>query len=76
MSELTTCNYCNHRRMLADAKRCGQRITLLPKEIGTMTEGMDVFMHPKKLKIEKLTPAQRTKFWKAWFGALTDHCVC
>jgi len=74
MSEKTKCNYCDYMQILADAKRCGQRVTLLDEDFGM--GGQAAYMHPKKTRIESLSPGQRKKFFRAWFMKLTDYCVC
>lgn len=74
MSELTSCNYCNHRRLLADAKRCGMRVTVLPENWGM--GGVGAYMHPRGVKIEKLKPEDRKKYHRAWYMHLGDQCGC
>jgi hypothetical protein len=74
MSELTQCNYCSYQRILADARRCGMTVTVLPRDFGL--GGVAVYMHPRRVKIRNLEIKDRDKFEKSWFMALGTRCEC
>ena len=73
MSELTTCNYCNLRRIKDRAKKEKKKVTKIPtsQELG----GFEIFVHPKEIDIKKLSKKERTKYFSSWMWEITDHCV-
>ena len=75
MSDLTTCNHCDLIRYKAEAKKQRKVITLL-EDTTSLLSGLDVYRHPKKVKIEELPKAKREQYHIVWFMSLTDHCVC
>ena len=69
MSEFTTCNYCNYRRMLRQGCRIAtpqERKDLWDKDSKEFTASMGtgVVMVDKDGK------------FASWFMELTNHCVC
>ena len=74
MSELTTCNYCNLKRMEEDAKAEGNKVTLIPSK--SKMGGSEVYVHPRSINIKKFNRGQLQRFWVAWMMEITDHCVC
>lgn len=70
MSELTQCNFCSLEDIKRKAKREGKKVTLLPaKRDKYYMGGLDVFVHPKKVK-----PTRRHLV--AWFMELGNSCCC
>jgi len=74
MGELTTCNYCSLQAIKQRAKENNLKVTLLQSnwELG----GIDVYVHPKDVKVRKLDDRERKKYKVAWFMELSDHCCC
>lgn len=76
MSELTSCNYCNLKRIKDRAKKDGLEVTLLKdRKYG----GINVYVHPSTVVIDCMPGGEngeREKYYRAWLMALTDHCVC
>ena len=71
MSELTQCNFCSLRTIERKAKAAKKQVsTIYNKEHG----GMDVFVHPKKVKISQENKPK--EYFVAWFMELSTHCVC
>lgn len=67
MSELTTCNYCDLRRLKKRAAKNGSSVVIQPNlEHG----GTDVFVVPEGEKPD------REKHFVAWMAAITDRCAC
>lgn len=75
MSELTPCNYCTLLRTKARAKKEGKVVTVIA-DTTTSLGGLNVYVHPKNVKIKELAPIARETYGGVWFMALTDHCVC
>lgn len=86
MSELTTCNYCNLKSMrkplskmseyersyMKKFRKLGDRHYLIPQD-----GGLAVYRVRKGDKLRVTDPDKDPKSqWVAWFGGLTDHCVC
>lgn len=74
MSELTPCNYCTLASIRQRAKARDMVVTLLPER-----GGFDVFMHPPEIHPSMtfgVAVDAPPEYWRAWFMALTDHCVC
>lgn len=63
MSELTECNYCTLRAMMARAKARGEIITTRPAKNG----GVECATHK---------PEEKPTRWDTWFMELPDHCCC
>lgn len=64
MSELTLCNFCSYRHMVANAQKQGQSVELRGADdgwIGAVIKNVDGTVQPGHA---------------ALFLALTDHCVC
>jgi len=67
MSELTSCNYCNLKRIKARAKNEHKKVKVVPVSYGGKLKtfsymgGVDVLIDNKKV---------------AWFMELPDHCCC
>lgn len=76
MSELTSCNFCNLRRIRARAKENGQKVTLRPGWEG----GWDVFVHPPDVKIKLKRhwsrSSQRVEYCSTWLMVIPPQCVC
>jgi len=73
MSENTQCNYCRFQE-IQRTKPSRFRITLLPDtRYGT---GINVYVHPREVKIRKLPEAERKQYWRRWFMELPDRCCC
>lgn len=75
MSELTQCNSCSLKGIKSDARKKGAKVTILNDgDFGL--GGVNVYTHPKEIKIAKLSKSAREKYFKAWFMELTTHCIC
>ena len=66
MSELTSCNYCNLKKIKVNAKREHKKVKIKRSpQVGTERYenmgGVDVFVNGKNV---------------AWFMELPDHCCC
>ena len=74
MSDLTICNYCSLQAIKQRAKENNLKVTLLQSnwELG----GIDVYVHPKDVKVKKLDDREREKYRVAWFMELSDHSCC
>lgn len=71
MSELTPCNHCNLRMYRRTAAKLGKVVTLVPDgDPKHFPEGVAVLVHPAGEEPD------RERHRVAWFGALTDYCVC
>jgi len=74
MSELTTCNYCNHQRVLRKAKEKKMVVSLLPSKF---MGGVQVYMHPANVDVRKLTGKSLAWFEAGiWYMQLPNHCCC
>lgn len=88
MSELTQCCYCalkDMRRPLSKMSRCerscmekyhkpGDRVYL---RVNAEMGGFDVYRVRKGDKLKPTDPDKDKKSqWVAWFGNLSDHCIC
>ena len=69
MSELTPCNYCNLRRIKADARATGKQVTVVAAKPEYGFRGYDVFIHGAG------EPPKEGKH-VAWFMDLSEHCCC
>jgi hypothetical protein len=81
MSELTQCNHCSLRQIKAEAKREKKIVTLLPGRTlgirgGAQMRGIDVYVHPRSVKVRELRAHDREQYWEQWFWELSDHCAC
>ena len=74
MSELTPCNYCNLQEIKRNAKKKGFKVTKLSGDFGL--GGVDVFAHPKNVKIDPKDEEQREKYFRAWMMEISDSCCC
>ena len=74
MSELTSCNYCNLRGIKSRTLK-GEKITILSDATWGMG-GVNVYRHPRSVKIQKLSYKARQKYFVSWFMQLTTHCCC
>lgn len=78
MSELTSCNHCNLRRIKDDAKKQRERVTVIADAHWGMG-GVNVYVHPKDVNVRSMKGGEegaRKAYWRSWFMELTDHCVC
>jgi len=75
MSELTPCNYCTLLRIKARAKKEGKKVTILPNT-SSQLGGLNVYVHPKEVKLKELALIARETYGGVWFWSLSDHCVC
>lgn len=85
MSSLTSCNYCNMRRLKDRAKKRGMIVKTLP---GRFMGGIEVFIVPKGTTTDEISmwegasnilpngDENHCKYWKAWFMELPNHCCC
>lgn len=73
MSEYTQCNFCSFQNVKRRAHKEGNKITLMP---GGSMGGVEVFVHPADVEIEKLSEQERASWWSRWFMELPDHCCC
>ena len=76
MSELTTCNHCNLKRIKAEAKKSGAKVF---KRSNAEYGGVDIYVVPKGDTLDT-TRHPKTKNpsdqWKAWMMEITDRCEC
>lgn len=70
MSELTPCNYCNLEVYRRVAEKQGKEVTLVREPDEVFRGAVIVLIHPPGAS------PNRDLHFAAWFGALTDHCVC
>ena len=78
MSELTQCNYCSLQEVKARAKKNKMVVTLLaghPTFKG-LPAGIDVYVHPKSVKIREVPHVPRQAYWYRWFMERSDRCCC
>jgi len=75
VSDTLACNHCDLIRYEAKAKKLRQKVTLL-EDTTSLLGGLDVYRHPKKVKIKELAEKEREQYCICWFMSLTDHCVC
>ena len=69
-----SCNYCSFSRIKEDAQKSGQAVTLVPHKMD-----VDVFVHPRTIKISKKDREEKMpnhKYWVGWFMELPDECDC
>jgi len=69
MSELTPCNYCNLRRIKADARATGKQVTVVAAKPLYGAHGYDVLVH-------NVGEPPREGNRVAWFMDWSDHCCC
>ncbi len=67
MSELTSCNYCNYKRIKARRKEQEGRI---------VTASGDFGLGGINIHFVKTGDKPSEDNFVAWFMELTDHCVC
>ena len=78
MSELTTCNYCNLKRIKARAKKEGNVVTTKPGWRG----GTDVFVHPKAVNYPKDFKHEWdneegfNQYFTSWMQKIGKFCEC
>jgi len=75
MSDMTSCNYCTLLRIKARAKKEGKIVTILP-DTSSLLGGLNVYVHPKEVKIKDLAEIARETYGGVWFWALGDRCGC
>jgi hypothetical protein len=78
MSELTSCNFCKLNRIRRDAKAKGLKVTVLNDARWGMG-GSNVYVHPKEIKIEKLSGGEngpRSEFRFSWMMEIPNGCRC
>ena len=79
MSELTSCNYCNLKRIRADHRGTGARIYVRYNAKWGLG-GCNVYVIPKGIKAPKGGIKDDTPFHNeysvSWFMELTNRCVC
>ena len=84
MSTLTKCNYCINIAIRKQDKLQGLKVTVLKTNLCDGVDGIDIFVHPKDIKIDppkdiKIDPTDakmRGLYFRAWFMALGRHCEC
>jgi len=74
MSDLTRCNYCNLKSIKRRAKSKGLVVTKRSGDFGL--GGMDVFVHPKEIKICVGDKVQRDKYFVSWLMEIPKYCCC
>ncbi len=72
MSSLTTCNFCNLKRIKENAK--DKKVVMLPS-LSSSLGGYDVFVYPKGLSLSKMLN-KKDRYWAAWFMSISDKCCC
>ncbi len=76
MSELTRCNYCSLQGVKQRAKEKNLKVTVLTDGWGGSLGGLSVYVHPKEIKIPKLSIKEREKYFSRWLMELSDRCAC
>ena len=75
MSERTSCNYHNLKRLRKEVKESGN--VLISKEATHPNGGTDFFSLTQNENEENLNEKEfRDKHFIAWMWEITDHCVC
>lgn len=74
MSELTQCNYCTLQELKRRRKK-GYRITILKAHVPGLG-GLNVYVHPKEVKIDPKDLKHKALYWQCWFMALGRRCEC
>ena len=78
MSELTRCNFCSLEQIKREAKKKGQRVTVLPDARWGMG-GVNVYVHPKHVNVRVMEggeDGERRSYHVSWMMQLTAHCCC
>jgi hypothetical protein len=68
---MNCCNYCSMRRIRMDAKMANQQVTLFP-----WRDGIEVYVHPRDVRVGSRSVGQERGYWKAWFMKLSNECNC
>ncbi|HEX9232467.1 MAG TPA: hypothetical protein VF849_00170 [Blattabacteriaceae bacterium] len=77
MSELTQCNYCSLEDTKYQARKSKMKITMLPSTRSEGLEGIDIYIHPKEVRLKNpISEGDHKKYFKSWMWEITDHCVC
>ena len=76
MSELNECSYCRYRDMRQVAEARGRFLEV--REGKGSLGGVNIYSVPNDSRKYDLTEGaeDHEKYFKAWFQALCDHCVC
>ena len=64
----TQCNYCTISKMAAGLKP-GLKFSMLPAPLEGFPKGISIHIYKEGEKPNELN-------WVAWFGDMTEHCVC
>jgi hypothetical protein len=76
MSEIILCNYCNLKKIRADARRYGNHVVL--RQATGKLKGVNTYVVPDAYDLTHLTEGSEAhkKYFRAWFMSVPDHCVC
>jgi len=76
MTDLTLCNYCILKALRAAAKEQGEYIRV--REAGGELGGVNVYQVPNCVQYYDLRAGteEHDKYFKGWYMAIGDHCVC
>lgn len=78
MSELTSCNYCNLKRIKRAAKAKDYKVTILYDAKWGMG-GANVYTHPKYVNIAGLEggeDGERKNYRSSWMMSIPKECCC
>ncbi|MDP3999389.1 MAG: hypothetical protein Q8P76_02215 [bacterium] len=68
---MADCNHCSLQRIRSRAKQEKKKVTLRGDRGGT-----SVYVHPRNVKINRLSDAERERYRASWMMELSDHCCC
>lgn len=78
MSELTTCNYCNLKRIRRNAKAKGMKVTIL-RDAHWGMGGENIYVHPREIKIAEFPGGEdgpRSHYFASWMMKIPNKCQC
>ena len=76
MTEDNICNYCKLRKLRAEAKKRDHFVRV--RETMGALRGVNVYEVPDCAQFYYLQEGHddHDKYFKQWFAAIPDHCVC
>jgi hypothetical protein len=76
MSELTLCNYCAYRHLKQTLRPDWKLVEFRAKKKFAGFFWTTIYRVPEDREFDRLSEAQRERYFVASFAELTDHCVC
>ena len=72
---MSECNFCTYERLKKKLPK-DHKITKIRSGFNGGLGGVDIYIHPKNVKLKELSDIDKKQYWKIWFMELPNRCAC